>query len=812
MENYEKLGAFYLGKRFDQATGKLAEDLILYDSKDLTTHALIIGMTGSGKTGLGLCLLEEALIDQVPVIAIDPKGDLTNLLLTFPNLAASDFRPWVSEQEAMAQGMDPDRFAKAQADLWRKGLASWGQEPERIARLRQAAELAVYTPGSSAGRPISLLRGFAPPPSGMAAEPDYLRERIATTTQGLLTLLDLEADPITSREHILIANILEQAWAEGRTLDLAGLIRAVQAPPFQRVGVMEVESFYPQKERFALAMRINNLLAAPGFEAWLSGEPLEVGRLLYTPQGRPRAAIFTISHLSEAQRMFFVTMLLSEVLAWARSQPGSGSLRAVLYMDEIMGYVPPLGNPPSKTPMLTLLKQARAYGLGVVLSTQNPVDLDYKGLSNTGTWFIGRMQAERDKERVMSGLLGASAGAALNKADLERVMASLGKRTFLLHNVHETAPVVFQARWALSYLAGPLTREQIRRLPQSDTAMAAPAAAPTPASAMASPAPADATQGPPLLPPDVEQRFLPASGAGAGLMYLPAVLGLTDVHYFQASKQVSLNQELALAALLEPESADPQWDDALELSPEALEQSGAALAGADFGELPSAASQSASYKTWQKDLLRFVRQNKPLVLYRSQRLKLDSRPGEDEGAFRARLATALRETRDLEVEKLRRRYQSKFVTLQNRMLRAQQAVSREQEQAKASQFDTVVSIGTALLGAFLGRKTVSSTSVSRAGTAAKSARRTAREKQDVARAQETLEAVRQEMEDLEARLKDDIAGIEASLDPAAEEISEILIKPKSTDLAARVFCLAWLPFRRDAAGRLSPDWPGAGEL
>ena len=433
MKAYEKLGAFYLGKYFDMASQQLKDDLVLYDSKDLNTHAVIIGMTGSGKTGLGISLIEEALIDNIPVIAIDPKGDLPNLLLSFPQLQPGDFRPWINEQDALNAGLTPEQFAAKQADLWRKGLASWDQEPDRITRLRANTDFAVYTPGSNAGQPVSVLRNFAPPTADIMAEKDLLRDRIQSTVTALLALLGIEADPITSREHILLSNIIESSWAAGKALDLAGMIRAIQSPPFERIGIMDLEAFYPPKDRFQLAMRLNNLLAAPGFEAWLEGEPLNISRMLYTDQGRPRASIFSISHLSDAERMFFVSVLLNEILAWMRTQQGTTSLRAILYMDEIFGYFPPVKNPPSKAPLLTLLKQARAFGLGVVLSTQNPVDLDYKGLSNTGTWFIGRLQTDRDKSRVLEGLEGAAAGTGFDRGRMEEILAGLGQRLSLIH-------------------------------------------------------------------------------------------------------------------------------------------------------------------------------------------------------------------------------------------------------------------------------------------------------------------------------------------------------------------------------------------
>ena len=422
MKTYEKPAAFYLGRAYDLPQRKLQNDPIVYDAKDLTTHAVIIGMTGSGKTGLGISLLEEALLDHIPVIAIDPKGDLPNLMLSFPELAPDNFKPWVNEQDAAQRGMTGAQYAVQQAQLWKKGLAEWDQGPDRIARFKDAAEITVYTPGSKAGTPVNVLRTFNPPAPEILAEPDLLRERIQATVTSLLALMGIEADPITSREHIFMANIFEQLWQQGQGLDLAGLIRAIQSPPFERIGVMDLEFFFPGKDRLALAMRLNNLLAAPGFETWLEGMPLDISRLLHSDKGRPRASIFSIAHLSDTERMFFVSILLNQILSWIRTQPGTSTLRAILYMDEIFGYFPPTQNPPSKGPLLTLLKQARAFGLGVVLATQNPVDLDYKGLANTGTWFVGRLQTERDKARLLAGLEGAAAGTGFDRGKMEEIL------------------------------------------------------------------------------------------------------------------------------------------------------------------------------------------------------------------------------------------------------------------------------------------------------------------------------------------------------------------------------------------------------
>ena len=810
MSEYEKLGTFYLGREYDMATRKRRDDLLLYDSKDLTTHGVIIGMTGSGKTGLGIALLEEALIDNIPVIAIDPKGDLTNLVLSFPQMQAQDLRPWVNEQDALNAGLTPEQFANKQADLWRKGLGDWGQDIARIARLKEAADFAVYTPGSSAGLPVSVLRSFAPPPGHVGQDKDLLRERIQTTATSLLALLGMEADPITSREHILVSNIFESTWAAGKALDLAGLIRAIQTPPFERIGVMDLDAFYPAKERFQLAMRLNNLLAAPGFEAWLEGDPLSINRMLFTDSGRPRASIFTISHLSDAERMFFVSMLLNEVLAWMRAQAGTTSLRAILYMDEIFGYFPPVKNPPSKAPLLTLLKQARAFGIGIVLSTQNPVDLDYKGLSNTGSWFIGRLQTERDKERVLAGLEGAAAGTGFDRGRMEEILAGLGKRVFLLNNVHENAPVTFETRWVLSYLSGPLTREQIKVLMADKKFTAAPAASPqaeaAPATRGTAVTTAPSAGQPPVVAPGIKVLYLGASGAGQGLIYYPAAAGWLDVYYSSAKYQVDVSRKLAVACLLEEGPLAVDWDQAEEvgLSSDALQS--APLTGAHFAELPSLAEKAESYNKWQKDLLRWIRQNRPLTLYRSKRLKLTSGTGESKSEFLSRLAQAAREQRDLEVEKLRRKYSDRYNTLQNRLMRAEQALQREQEQAQSKKMETMVSFGTAILGAFLGRKAISAGSATRFGTAVRSAGRMRKESMDVARAQETAAAVKNELAGLDERLQRDIDNLDARFNPADEELEEIAVKPQSTNITVDAFGLTWMPYRKDAGGRLAPDW------
>ncbi len=797
MPDFERLGVFYLGRRWDPAAGAATGDLVLYDSKDLVTHAVCFGMTGSGKTGLCLALLEEAAIDGIPAIVIDPKGDIGNLLLTFPELRPEDFAPWINEDDARAKGIDPAAYAQSQAELWKAGLAKWGQDGARIQRLRAAADFAIYTPGSRAGLPVSILKSFSAPGPAVLDDPEALAERVNATATALLGLLGKQADPVQSREHILLATILADAWKKGRDLDLASLIHAVQSPPVTRVGVLELESFYPARERFALSMALNNLLASPAFEAWMEGDPLDIAAMLHTPAGKPRVSIFSIAHLGDAERMFFVSLLLNQVLGWMRAQSGTTSLRALVYMDEIFGYFPPVANPPSKPPLLTLLKQARAFGVGVVLATQNPVDLDYKGLANAGTWFIGKLQTDRDRDRVLDGLEGAMPG--LDRAAIGQVIARLGNRVFLMNNVHEAEPVPFETRWMMSYLRGPLTRAQIKTL--MDARRSAPAEAPP---AQAVPGAADA--GPrPVVAPGVAQYFVPVRGtapAGASLVYCPMVMGAAQVRFVDPKLRLDEARDVAYLAPIQQTAVPVDWQRAAPspLGVDELETEPAA--GAGFAPLPPEAAKAKSYETWSRDLAAWLYGNLSLDLMSSPVLGEVSRPGETERDFRARLQVAARERRDQEVEKLRKKYAPKMAALEERIRRAEQAAEREKEQAKQQKMQTAISVGATLLGAFLGRKAVSTATMGRAATAARAGSRAWKEAQDVARAAESVEAVRQQLADLEQQFNEEARAIEEAAGDAAGPLETISVKPKKANIAVRLTALAWTPYWRDPHGGL----------
>jgi hypothetical protein len=759
MQDFETLGAFYLGRPYDIATKTATPAPLMYDSRDLLTHAVCIGMTGSGKTGLCIGLLEEALIDGIPAIIIDPKGDLANLALTFPSLSGEAFAPWVNEDEAQRAGQDVPTFAAAQAERWKKGLAGWGQDGARIQRLKDAAGVTIYTPGSSAGVPVSILKSFAVPPAAVLEDRDLLRERLQTTVGSLLGLAGVQADPLQSREHILLAKILETAWLAGTDLDLVGIIQQIQAPPFTRIGALELDAFYPAKDRFGLAMALNNLLAAPGFDQWLTGAPLDVASFLRTEDGRPRAAIFSIAHLSDAERMFFVSLLLNEVLGWVRMQSGTTSLRALLYMDEIFGYMPPVANPPSKEPLMLLLKQARAFGLGVVLATQNPVDLDYKGLSNTGTWFIGRLQTERDKARVLEGLAGAAGGERFDRGAMSETLSALGNRVFLMHNVHESAgPLTFETRWTLSYLRGPLTRTDIKAL----------------TAGTGNGVPGTAAQG-----ADVVARAVAGHAAAAGP---------------EASVAQAASSLLSAPPVLPPGATPLALDRAADTDvvPQDLEQ--APRGPATYGELPPGATTTKSLDTWKRGVATWLYDTRTLTLLEHEASGQHSTPGESEAAFSARLSEALRVARDAKVEAIRVKYAARLQAQDERIRKAEQVLGKQQQEVSASTGSALLTAATGVFGALFGRKTLSATNAGRLGSAARGASKVMKEKQDVARAEENLATEQQKLVDLRA-------AIEAEAQQAAADegvpVTPLVLRPKKTDVTVATAMLVWTP-RADA--------------
>ncbi len=826
MEDYEKQGAFYLGRTYDLST-KQTDGPLLYDSKDLVTHGVCVGMTGSGKTGLCIGLLEEAALDGVPSIIVDPKGDMVDLLLTFPQLQAEDFRPWINQEEAAKKGLSADEFAQQQAGAWQKGLADWGQDGARIERLKNGADFVIYTPGSSAGLPVSILKSFAAPDKSVGSDEEALRDRINTAVTSILGLIGVDADPIQSREHILLSRLFHTAWGAGRDLDLPALITQIQEPPFQQVGVMSLESFYPSKNRAELAMLLNNLLAAPTFQSWLQGDPLDIERMLHAPDGRPRVTIFSIAHLADSERMFFVSLLLNEVLGWVRTQPGTGSLRAIIYMDEIFGFFPPVAEPPSKRPLLTLLKQARAFGVGVLLATQNPVDLDYKGLANAGTWFIGRLQTERDKARLLEGLEGVAAGteAKFDRQEMDETLAGLGKRVFLMYNVHEDAPVIFQTRWTMSYLAGPLTRTQIKTLMDPRRPAAAPAAADAPqqpAAAAAAPpqsapatppgAPAEpegASDGAPALVPEIPQYFLPLRGslpASPNLVYRAGVLAAATVTFVSTATGASTSNRIRRIARAPESTLALDWQKAIDLEDTLEDLDRQPYPGANYAALPPAMTKVTSYRSWGVDFSDWAFRTQATEVFKSAALKTTSNPGETEEQFRRRLEGAAQEKRQEALGKLEKKYAAKKLTLKQRALKAEQAVERESEQSRNRKMQTAISFGATVLGALMGRKKLSTGTLGRATTTMRDVGRSIDESGDVKRAADTLQAAKQRLADLEAEEQNELDALHIEIDPAAETFETVIMRPRKSDIVVDSLGLVWMPYWQDENGTLASAW------
>jgi hypothetical protein len=783
----EGLGVFYLGRTVDPATGAVRPDPLLIDAKRFTTHAVCVGMTGSGKTGLLIDLIEEAALDGIPTLVVDPKGDLANVLLSFPDLAVADFLPWVERDAAARDGITVDELAARTAKKWAEGLAASGQSADRIRRLRDAVDMAVYTPGSRTGRPLAMLGSLEAPPEHVIADAEARRERIESLVSGILALVGIDGEPGASREHVLLAAIVDALWRSGQRVDFGTLVRSIPAPPIERIGFLDLENFFPAGDRFQLASRLNTVAAAPGFDAWLEGEPLDVGRLLWTASGKPRVSVVSIAHLSDAQRMAFVTLLAGQTVAWMRTQGGTSSLKALFLMDEVFGYLPPTANPPSKTPLLTLLKQARAYGLGIVLATQNPVDLDYKGLSNAGLWFLGRLQTARDKARVLDGLEGAAstAGAAFDRGAVDRLLSGLGQRMFLMHSVHEDGETVFQTRWTMAYLRGPLLREEIRRL----TAAVEP---PAPAAVVPR---GPAVGGPrPILPPGVREVFFAPGrppAADAEVHYAPAILGRARVRYARAGTRIDVDREVICMAPAGDSLGESAWEQGRQLD-EAPTVEPAPRSGT-FASLPGPLAGPRGYAALATALKNHLARTAKLTVWRAGAIDAVSQPDESEADFRVRIAQRVKEWRDAEIERIRDRHAAKLATLTERIERARQKVEREKAEAKNQSMQTYVSIGSAVIGALLGRKMASSTNIGKAASSMRSASRAARQQADVAHAEESLASLEERRLTLEDEIATELDRVRMETAPERIELEEVEIPARKSDIVVEDVVLAWVP-------------------
>jgi len=834
-------GRFYLGREYDLKKGAVTDQPILYDARHLTTHGVILGMTGSGKTGLGIVFLEEALLQGIPTLILDPKGDIANLLFTFPDLRPEDFAPWVDVEGARRRGVSVEEYAAQEARKWQEGLAEWGITGERIARLRETVQLTVFTPGSEAGQPVDVLHFFDTPDLDWDEHEEALRERIGGLVSALLGLVGVEADPLQSPEHILLARIVEHVWRAGERLDLPTLIRSLQKPPFQQVGVFELETFFPEKDRFALARSLNNLIAAPGFETWQEGAPLDVRALLHADDGRPQASLFYLAHLNDAQRLFFITLFLEAARDWLRAQSGTTDLRALIYFDEVFGYFPPYpSNPPTKTPLMALVKQGRSAGLGIVLATQNPADLDYKGLTNAGTWAIGSLRTERDKERVLEGLESAisEAGTTTDRRTLDRALGALKPRTFLFHDIHKGDPVFFRTRWAMSYLRGPLTRKQVRELAARTSVVAAastghhprpsaprsfeptqPVEAEVPLRIVREQHPSestfsDLTSSPPTLPPDVPQVFLPPTVAfewalrgyeeqtgrsvlvqERRLVYHPRLLALGEVRILDRKRDVDTVKIVARLMALDESHISIDWDapdveqialNTVDLSPRPLgEGAYAPLRGA------STLTRSRDLKRLEKDFADYLYYNTSVTIWHSPVFDLYGKPGESRRDFRVRCEKEARRERDADLSKARARMEKEMARVQQRLRREERELDGDQDELEARKREEWLTMGESALNLLSGRRSL--TMLSRSS---RKRRMTQQARADVEESLDAIEDFERQLENLKAQWEYKVEEINDHWAEKLDEIQEVSLTPRRTDVTVEFCGLAWAPVWR----------------
>ena len=819
---------FYLGRAYDPKTQKVTAKNIQYDPADLTTHAVVTGMTGSGKTGLCVALLEEAALQGIPAIIIDPKGDLTNLVLHFPELAPQDFQPWIDSDLARRSGKTLEQVATDASTSWRNGLKEWGMAQERVLALKNSVQFAIFTPGSDSGIPVSVLSSLAAPEISWQDNREILRERIASTVTALLGLVGIEdIDPLRSREHILLSNIFENAWSQGRDVELTELILQTQTPPFDKLGAFPVDTFFPAKDRMELAMVLNNILAAPAFETWREGQSLDINSLLFTEESKPRHSIFYLAHLSDAERMFFVTLLFSAVETWMRTQSGATSLRALLYMDEIFGYLPPQRNPPSKQPLLRMLKQARAFGLGLLLATQNPVDVDYKGLSNAGTWFIGKLQTEQDKNRLLDGLESAAGGVSRNVFD--KLISTLGKRVFVLHNVHSKAPELLQTRWVMNFLAGPITRTQIPALNQLANAAGTPLSIPqpvTPAARVSSPQPSFVATAPqkqsqvsslqssnshfsgtkPSIPPGIREYFLPlnlslpeafkAANQSApseaiieSIVYKPALLASAQVRILD--RKLGVDHEVTRTAIVSTleKRGTVRWEDHVTTGKPMDNVEPAPAPSAKFSTIDAPLNDSKLMTALQKDFTDWVFRNSSVTARANQALKVFAGPDVTQAEFMTACADAARALRDKEFEKLAAKLDRQIATLEDKLSREERELRQDEAELAQRKMEAMGTHAENVLGVFLGSR-----STRKLSSSLTKHRMTEQAKADV---DESIEAIAQfkaqlaELDKERLRLAEEV---NARWGGVVNQTQEVVVNPKKTDVYVNVFGVGWMPY------------------
>jgi hypothetical protein len=691
----------------------------------LVTHAVVVGMTGSGKTGLCVTLVEEALRSKIPVLMIDVKGDLPNLGLVFDSLDSQSFAPWVDADAARREGTSAAAVAEGLAKKWRDGLASWGLGEEDLRALRREVALRVITPGTQAGEALHVLSPLEQPGELWSLDEEAARDATSAAVSLLLRMVEREADPTRGREHVLLSLLAERRLRAGQGARLEDLLDDLREPPLERVGALSVDEFLSPKERAALAQDLNALVASPTFASWRQGAPLDVAAWMAPVPGpdgtlRTPATIVSVAHLEDEERMLVLGLLLDQLLAWVRGLPGTTDLRALVLFDEVFGFLPPHpANPPTKRPLLALLKQARAFGVGLALATQNPIDLDYKALSNAGAWFVGRLQTDADRERVVDGLLGSEAGGVpLDAGDLAGVIKALPPRTFFVRDVHQKPQVaLLETRWSLSWLRGPMTRQEIKRWSKGAGDFAAPrldvGATPVPKVATKAPeaepialvkAPADAPARKVAVtepassddvpstesdasPPAGFHVWFPAAPAApvAAWTYLPhaGIVARADIVEarlgYRESRAIALYAPLVEAGM-ELSRLAPFFPDDFRNPP---------VEGARYAAIPGPLRAPRGVKALERALRDQALLAARATIFVNPMLELVSRPGEPRDAFDARcaeVATARAERARVEI----------FARHHPRLQRASAAI--DAAQAALATADAAVSDGAGLAG------------------------------------------------------------------------------------------------------------------
>ena len=795
------MGELFLGGHVDPSSHERTGDEIKIDTDKFTTHGVIVGMTGSGKTGLGVVLLEEVLSSGLPTLVIDPKGDLTNLCLTFPALSPTEFRPWIDEAQAKAAGATPDEFAQQQSELWTKGLLGWGYTTQNITDLRATTDFTIYTPGSQSGVPVNIVGSLQVPDDMSDAE--IVGDEIEGYVSGLLGLVGIQADPLSSREHILLSNLINHSWSAGKALDLPTLVGLVGNPPIRKLGVFELDQFFPPADRMKLAMQLNGLLASPSFAAWAQGPALDIQSMLYTADGSPRCAIVTTAHLSDEERQFVTSLVLAKLVTWMRRQSGTTDLRAMLYMDEVAGYLPPTANPPTKKPIMTLMKQARAFGVGVVLSTQNPVDIDYKALSNAGTWMIGRLSTERDKARLLEGLKSAAGNVDIDSVD--DTISGLGKREFVLRVPGKDGTSVFTTRWAMSYLRGPMTRDQISELMAAERAEAE-TTAPTAAAAdgaSATVTPSDeigddettvmpeVADGTPVRWIDTAAPWLESAGGDPrGSRLEAAIVARVQLRYDETKADLVHDEEFECVITPLGETVDVSRTLAVDYDDRDLrtEPTGATVYRMTDAKLTNKTFFSGIERDLRDHLVRSMNIEVPA----NPTLKLYGRPGETTEEFGVRCGRAADELADADIAKLRDKYEAKVTRLRDQIEAAQDRVDVLEEESNSKRNSELLSTAGSVLGGLLGGKSRGGL-LGKLGTAAGRRGRTKASKERVDAAENKVERLQEKLEELEADLAEDVTEIDAKWLDAAADVDTLRVPLEKTDVKVTQLVLAWMP-------------------